>query len=339
MKIFYLFLFSVLLLTGQVAVGQGCNLPASICHSDGSTSFSSAEGLNHPTMPVDMCFDSNNLIFISFNTLSQNYITANGITFIGEAEVNITGFSCDTSQTGIPSLAATVVSATDACIPGTYSPFIDCVPPTTEDNLTLTLDNLLPDTVYYLIINAASLDGTALSCDFNVEISGPAVQYNLEATADPATIISGETSSLSSNVGFDSYEWSGPELDQTNSQNTSVTLNDEGQEYLYTITADANGCEITEQVLVQVVPALTIRNTITPNGDGKNDTWTIGGIHRFPDAEVRVYSRWGQMVYRTRNYSPWDGDGLPEAVYYYVIDLNPLGFDTRPYTGYLTIIR
>lgn len=319
------------------AVAQGCNLPLSICESEGIVAYSTSDGTSTPAS--NTCFDSGNSIYIAFNTLSENYIAANGIDYNGSATVSISGLACDTSQTGTTSLSATVVSASNLCNSATYSLPVDCVPISMDESLSLTLSDLLPDTTYYLIINTSEINGDSWNCDFNVEINGPAVTYALNASADPANIISGESSQLSGNPGFESYEWEGTNLEDTDMQNTSVTLEEEGESYVYTLTGQVNGCEITDQVMVQVVPALQIRNTITPNGDGKNDTWTIQGLHRFPDAEVRVYSRWGQTVFRTRNYTPWDGGDLPEAVYYYVIDLNPLGFDTRPYTGYLTILR
>jgi len=318
---------------------QGCNSPLSICQSDGATPYDTYEELPPTGLPADLCFTASNMIFIQFSTLSQEYINSTGQNFIGTAEINITSLECDTVHFGPSAISAAVVTAVNPCIANTYGDPADCVPLTMDDNLTLSLENLLPDTVYYLIINTESAaDGSAFRCDFEVDINGPAVLYDLDAGASPLTIISGQTTALTSNSGFQNYQWEGPGIAQPNSQNTTATIEDEGN-YIYTVSADADGCEASDQLIVSVVPALTIYNTITPNGDGINDTWKIVGIDRFPDAEVMVYSRWGQLVYRTRGYQPWDGGNLPEAVYYYVIELNPLGFDTRPYTGSITIIR
>lgn len=333
----YIILTAAAVLLAHGAVAQGCNLPEDICQSEGAVAFSTSVGTTTPAS--NDCFDVSNSIFIAFNTLNQNYLVANDIGFVGNATINISLQSCDTTLTGASVTSATVVSASNLCNSSTYSQPLDCVPVSTNSSLSLSLSDLMPDTTYYLIINTASVDGDAVSCDLSVEINGPAVTYQLDPTADPTTIFSGATTVLTGNPGFDSYEWQGDNLQQTSGQQTSVTLEEEGQNHVYTLTGQVDGCTLTEQVLVRVVPALQVRNTITPNGDGINDTWTIQGIHRFPDAEVRVYSRWGQTVFRARNYTPWDGDNLPAGVYYYVIDLNPLGYDTRPYTGYLTIIR
>jgi gliding motility-associated-like protein len=70
---------------------------------------------------------------------------------------------------------------------------------------------------------------------------------------------------------------------------------------------------------------VTVRNIITPNGDGFNDTWIIENILTYPANVVTVYNRNGQMVYESESYNNmWDGtyngDPLPDGTYYYVIE-------------------
>jgi gliding motility-associated-like protein len=84
-----------------------------------------------------------------------------------------------------------------------------------------------------------------------------------------------------------------------------------------------------------------IPNTFTPNGDGINDTWDINGLQGFTQCTVFIYTRWGQLVFKSNGYPrPWDGryngKNLPAGTYYYVIDLNN---NTQPVSGFVTIIR
>lgn len=69
-----------------------------------------------------------------------------------------------------------------------------------------------------------------------------------------------------------------------------------------------------------------IPNAFTPNNDGLNDRWNIPGLWAFPLAEVRVYNRYGQLVFNNKGYTKkWDGrfKGLlqPLGTYTYSIDL------------------
>lgn len=90
---------------------------------------------------------------------------------------------------------------------------------------------------------------------------------------------------------------------------------------------------------------INISDAITPNGDGINDTWMIYNIENHPKNNVRVYSRWGDLVFEARNYqNEWDGhyknrtQSLPDGgSYYYQVDLD--GNGTVDYDGWLYISR
>ena len=104
---------------------------------------------------------------------------------------------------------------------------------------------------------------------------------------------------------------------------------------------NAQGCGATDTVLVQKVDRLFIPNAITPETGDQNAFWNIKGTEAYPDIDVRVYNRWGNLVHEQRGYAnPWDGSlngkPLPTATYYYVIKHKKLD-KTR--VGDLTIVR
>ncbi|HQW86779.1 MAG TPA: gliding motility-associated C-terminal domain-containing protein, partial [Flavobacteriales bacterium] len=112
--------------------------------------------------------------------------------------------------------------------------------------------------------------------------------------------------------------------------------------FVLTVTTP-DGCSAVDSVLVTVVPEVVIPSGFTPNGDGWNDAWQIDLIDLFPECEVEVYSRWGELLFQSVGYKePWDGrynGGLvPVGTYYYAIRLNHPDFP-EPYTGPLTVIR
>lgn len=70
---------------------------------------------------------------------------------------------------------------------------------------------------------------------------------------------------------------------------------------------------------------LVVFDGFSPNGDKVNDTFTIQNIQNFPDAQVIVYNRWGNMVFSALNYQndwtgDWNGRELPDGAYFYYLD-------------------
>lgn len=73
---------------------------------------------------------------------------------------------------------------------------------------------------------------------------------------------------------------------------------------------------------------LKIYNEFSPNDDGQNDFFYIDCIERYPDNQLEIFNRWGNLVYYQKGYkNTWDGkeEGsaktLPEGTYFYILDL------------------
>ncbi|MBX7093957.1 MAG: gliding motility-associated C-terminal domain-containing protein [Flavobacteriales bacterium] len=87
------------------------------------------------------------------------------------------------------------------------------------------------------------------------------------------------------------------------------------------------GCINSDTVVVSVNNdyLVTVRNVLTPNGDGFNDKWIIENIESYPGNTVYVYNRNGQKVFEGESYmNTWEGtynnQALPDGTYYYVIE-------------------
>ena len=62
----------------------------------------------------------------------------------------------------------------------------------------------------------------------------------------------------------------------------------------------------------------------SPNGDGYNDELQLSNIGRYPQFDLQIFNRWGQLVHRQRNsYTPWTGEWagikVPDGTYYYIL--------------------
>jgi gliding motility-associated-like protein len=112
----------------------------------------------------------------------------------------------------------------------------------------------------------------------------------------------------------------------------------------YTLTVKTTlGCEGKDIINVVVYQPVYIPSAFTPNADGMNDLWELQGIEVYPNTEVQIYNRWGNIVFYSKGfYVPFDGTDnnkpLPEGMYVYKI--NP--FPDRPdfqYKGTFMLFR
>lgn len=115
---------------------------------------------------------------------------------------------------------------------------------------------------------------------------------------------------------------------------------------LYTIrvqASDGKGGTLQRSVEVHIVPDpnnFSSLNYISPNGDGKNDVWTIRNVEVYKDFTVTIFNDAGNQIYSTTNYQndwagTYQGKELPVGVYYFLVK-NPEG---SKFTGTITLNR
>jgi gliding motility-associated-like protein len=97
-------------------------------------------------------------------------------------------------------------------------------------------------------------------------------------------------------------------------------------DYTLTVT-DAAGCRVDSVFTVTEPSELELLNGLTPNNDGFNDAYLIRGLSPNKGAELKVFNRWGNLVYEQSNYyDQWkgqnsDGDELAAGTYFVVFKL------------------
>lgn len=105
------------------------------------------------------------------------------------------------------------------------------------------------------------------------------------------------------------------------------------------------GCD-TAIVMVQIwCGAPKVFNAVSPNGDGLNDFLYIRGIEAFPVNELKIFNRWGNLVFEKKEYRNADGwaamgEGglLPDGVYFYVLNVENTP-SMGPFSGYIQVHR
>ncbi len=110
-----------------------------------------------------------------------------------------------------------------------------------------------------------------------------------------------------------------------------VAISSEGCTQLDTVNLDFVNCEIFIPGTEFFVP-----NVITPNGDGKNDAFGIDGIN-LTDWSLRIYNRWGNLVYETLDYkNNWSAQGETAGTYYYQLAHPRL---EEPFRGWILVMK
>ena len=123
----------------------------------------------------------------------------------------------------------------------------------------------------------------------------------------------------------------------------------------YTFTATSNyGCisngEVTINLTCDQISQIFIPNTFTPNGDGVNDRFYVSGKGIGSVISLKVFNRWGEMVFQSANTSAndpgagWDGTYkgivLEPDVFMYVVEVTcELGGQPFKYKGDISIVR
>jgi gliding motility-associated-like protein len=94
--------------------------------------------------------------------------------------------------------------------------------------------------------------------------------------------------------------------------------------YALTVT-DVHGCQKTISFDMEQPFALEMPTGFSPNGDGFNDYFVIHGISLYPNNELMVFNRWGDVVYSRKGYNDqWGGEGkngnmLADGTYFAVL--------------------
>ncbi len=221
----------------------------------------------------------------------------------------------------------------------------------TGDFGTNRIENLGPG-IYTVQVEDFSNNGCSSFMVFEIEdpagriLVGAAIYHDCidteELDGEIELTVTGGTAPLE-------YEWS----------NGASTKDIEGLAagaYALSIT-DAQGCEYTNNYEVDNIencsnppcencpefePCTT--DVFTPNSDGINDTWVLGCVDGYPNNHMKVYNRWGNLVYEAKPYqNDWDGRYLktnhmvPDGTYFYTLEFGDE--NGTSVNGFVVIIR
>lgn len=188
-----------------------------------------------------------------------------------------------------------------------------------------------------------TVTGTLATCvntaDVFVDIQSPTAN-----AGEDTTIYFGESAFLDGSGGVE-YSWSPTTgLSDPNSENPIATP---FVTTTYTVTVTtAIGCVFTDQVTVNVSSdaLVDVPNAFSPNGDTKNDVFSVIIRGQLAVFHLQIYNRWGILVYDSADFANgWDGEyenePQPMGSFVYVLnytDMNGVDFFDQ---GNFTLVR
>jgi gliding motility-associated-like protein len=188
------------------------------------------------------------------------------------------------------------------------------------------------------VVDTSGCTGTSASVTVN---ANPVPQAAFIAT--PPTAFAGDTiaftdQSTVSSGSITSWMWDFGDGNTSTTSNPTHSYGTPGSYNVCLYVATATPCYDTICNEYVVLPFTIIApNIITPNGDGVNDNLVFFNLEFYPNARLTVYNRWGSKVYENTNYqNNWDGGGMVDGVYYYVVEAVDL---QESATGFFHIIR
>ncbi|MFK7982956.1 MAG: gliding motility-associated C-terminal domain-containing protein, partial [Saprospiraceae bacterium] len=103
---------------------------------------------------------------------------------------------------------------------------------------------------------------------------------------------------------------------------------------------NGQGCEAaTVKVTVACAP-IKVYNALSPNRDDINDYFMIEGLEAYPENELKIFNRFGKVLYEKTGYdNSWggeiDGEILPNGTYFYILSDGKGG----QHSGFINIQR
>jgi gliding motility-associated-like protein len=149
------------------------------------------------------------------------------------------------------------------------------------------------------------------------------------------------------------YQWTNPLQTLSCITCPAPTVQTKGAQNTYSIQVkNGGGCISVDEITVYAIcngANLFIPNTFSPNTDGKNDKFYPRGSGLGQIRSLRIYDRWGEVVFTANNFEAnnsaagWDGKykgkPLPPDVYVYTCEVVCMNQELLIYNGNVTLLK
>ncbi|MDO5981365.1 gliding motility-associated C-terminal domain-containing protein [Flavivirga spongiicola] len=254
------------------------------------------------TQNITIALDANEQATVQASDIDNGSTDSCGIS---TTILDKTDFTC--SDLGANTVTLTVTDSNGNSQIGTATVTVEdtTVPIVVTQDITVQLDADGQAT-----ISAQDIDnGSSDSCSGIDSISLDITSFNCPALGDVTV-----TLTVTDNSGNSATETATVTIESIDENNNNVSDN----------------CESLEVI---------VPGGFSPNGDSIKDIWIIENIEDFPNNNVQVFNRWGELVFEANNYqNNWNGVSnkagngnkkLPVGAYLYIINLNEAEFSPK----------
>lgn len=173
----------------------------------------------------------------------------------------------------------------------------------------------------------------------------PLAEAKFKADPEMINVFSGPVQFTDESEHAVSWYWDFDDGTYSAQQNPLHYFNDVGNYKVILTVTNVAGCPDVAMSEIMVNP-FYIPNAFTPNADGINDYFFDAGyVLDVKSYRLRIFNRWGQMVYETNDYTKfWNGFGTDskpaqDGVYVYTIEVVTQRGKEHNFKGTVTLLR
>lgn len=198
--------------------------------------------------------------------------------------------------------------------------------------------------------------GDGLGCEDNGDaliVNPPHIPVSFYTDPIRPTVFDTEVDFYNTTPGNNTYVWTIDTLAVYTSPYASHNFPAEQATYIICLEAtDVNGCSdsVCQELTIYDEPAFFIPNAFTPNGDGKNDGFSISAIGIDPSTfEILIFNRWGNLIFESDDINfKWDGkttrppNEVKAQIDVYVYRVRGVSYSTQEIyekRGHISIVR
>lgn len=198
--------------------------------------------------------------------------------------------------------------------------------------------------VRLIVTNDFGCKDTMFVADYVSVYHNPVAAF--EATPQQTNMYQTEVQFINNSIGADAYDWNLGDGTLSIAFEPTHSYLDTGVYEVVLNVSTVHGCTDYTSLDVTIYPiiSLYVPNAFTPDGDGVNDVFMFEGYGiTEKDLEFMIFDRWGDMIYYTQQFKPWDGTHnltpCQQEVYSYKVKVTDVFGETHVKIGHVTLLR